>query len=116
MIVKCNCGNTLTKKLKYHAKWLSEENAKYHGEKIFIGPGTYLTDTEWLVDDFICVNPDDVLNCDLPEFKTGLGCCNHGGTGFYCSSCKELVGYMMLDCTCSQAFLFDYNKVYEEDY
>lgn len=107
MIIKCKCGKQLTTKLGYK-KDLSfvgdrvqkgfmkirqarpKENQKFEDDPPVILPA----EPESLV-----VPEDNILVDVIPEFKTGMGCCNHDRWVWWdCPSCGNELGSLDFDC------------------
>lgn len=106
MKLKCKCGKVITKDLYPSKKWDRElvdtevfddgyvyksyDTQKPKGSFEYLHKG-WLTDKPQFL-----INAGD-LTLILPEFKEGMGCCNHSCTGVHCE-CGLKVGHLELDC------------------
>jgi len=112
MKLLCKCGNQVTTGLYPTKKWEFDKEA-YHGGQYFITKGSFieLKSYAWDGRHSLAVNPSNIINCYVPEFKIGNGCCNNWGIPFYCGGCGESLGWQSLDCHCNVYFEISTKKV-----
>ena len=112
MLIKCKCGNTLTKdlvKTKYKNAYELIDDDKYITDKYIVKQGTYHRwERKWLVEDYKNVyvvseeNLTGVVRCNEEK-----GCCGLDYYELKCNHCNTKIGYGHNDCwQDSAAYLF----------
>lgn len=138
MFLLCKCGCHLTKSLRPAKSWkrtkrveefftLSEggELSNKSQEVVYdyeVNPGTYIESNalkekrlSWIFGrkrvSAFHVSKTDVVSGVLPDFKAGMGCCDHHFEEGRCPSCKVVVCYAFLDCYDSKSVIFDERNI-----
>lgn len=107
MIIKCRCGNQITTDLYTTKKWAFDPNG-YHGGQYYVKKGSFLYWREYRE---FGVCPDNIINCYIPEYKSGRGCCDNSWIPYFCKGCGEQLGLQELDCHQNIHFTVNEKKV-----